>query len=333
MSLTNTQYELLRQTYDQRQQKNRIEHEKRLERLQKELPQLTLLAGQMADCAVTAAERAIHGDEAAVHECSRLLAQYEKEQQELLLHAGYPADYLAPIYDCPDCQDTGYQHTPDGMTSKCHCYHVLASEIMLKDSSHGVIPPENTFENFCYAYYSDQYVDDVTEQTAYQNTCEVVEVVRQYVRDFDHMDNPNLFLYGSVGIGKTYLTHCIMNEMKKTDRAFSYLTAFEFFDLAREYAFSREEGAPPAAQYHDLVTCDILIIDDLGSELNNSFTNTQLYLVLNERMIRRLATIISTNLSLNDIRSIYGERIFSRISGGFTLLRMFGDDIRLKKGV
>lgn len=333
MSLTNTQYELLKQIYDQRQQKNRTEHELRLTRLQKELPQLKLLADQMADCAVTAAERAIHGDEAAAQECNCLLNRYEDEQQQLLLHAGYPADYLAPIYDCPDCQDTGYQHTPDGTTRKCHCYHVLASEIMLKDSSHGVIPPEHTFENFRYDYYSAQYVDDVTEQSAYQNTLEVVDVIRQYIRDFDHLDNRNLFLYGSVGIGKTYLTHCILNEMKKTDRAFSYLTAFEFFDLAREYSFSREEGAPTAAQYHELVTCDILIIDDLGSELNNSFTNTQLYLVLNERMIRRLATIISTNLSLNEIRGIYGERIFSRISGGFTLLRMFGDDIRLKNGV
>lgn len=331
MALTNTQYELLKQTYDQRQQKNRNELIKRKDHIFRLIPRMKELDERISECAVTAVERMINGDNTARNECHRLFEQYEKEKQHLLTQAGYSKDYLSPIYDCKDCRDTGYQYTDSGLTKKCHCYQQLVSEILLADSGRGVIPPEDTFENFQYDYYSEQYIDDITEQSAYQNAFEVVETARRYVRDFDRSDHKNLFIYGSVGIGKTYLTHCIMNEMKKNNKVFFYLTAFEFFDLAREHSFSRDDDEQTATQYHDLVTCDILIIDDLGSELNNSFTNTQLYSVINERMIQNLATIISTNLSLNDIRSIYGERIFSRISGSFELIRMFGDDIRIKK--
>ena len=108
-----------------------------------------------------------------------------------------------------------------------------------------------------------------------------------------------------------------------------YFTAAQLFDIFAKSTFRREEEA--GADCEHIYSCDLLIIDDLGTELSNSFTTSQLFICLNERILRQKPTIISTNLALEDIKSIYSERTFSRISSNYTLLRLTGDDIRIQK--
>ena len=114
-----------------------------------------------------------------------------------------------------------------------------------------------------------------------------------------------------------------------------YLTAFRLFDILEKNKFSKDEDSSLAAsnQFDYILDCDLLIIDDLGTELNNSFTNSQLYLIINERLLRQKSTIISTNLSLPNINTTYGERIFSRIVSSYSVQRIIGEDIRLLKAV
>ena len=154
--------------------------------------------------------------------------------------------------------------------------------------------------------------------------CIAQEFVTSFADEFR-----NLFLYGDTGVGKTFLSNCIAKEL--IDRSFSviYLTSFELFDTLAKSKFEKEKAAESMCEH--IFDCDLLIIDDLGTELANSFTISQLFLCLNERLLRRKSTIISTNLSLESLVDIYSERTFSRITSNYTMLKLTGDDIRIKK--
>ena len=127
--------------------------------------------------------------------------------------------------------------------------------------------------------------------------------------------------------GKTFLSHCIAQELLDTAHCVMYFSAFDLFDLLADSKFSREKNE--GAEF--ILDSDLLIIDDLGTELTNSFVSSQLFLCINERIMRRKSTIISTNLSLESLVEIYSERTFSRITSNYTMLKLTGDDIRIKK--
>ena len=138
-----------------------------------------------------------------------------------------------------------------------------------------------------------------------------------------------ILLYGDTGVGKTFLSHCVAKELIERSFAVIYFTASQLFDIFAKKQF--EKDADVKLDYDHIYDCDLLIIDDLGTEFTNSFTSSQLFICLNERILRRKSTLISTNLSLDDIRKLYSERVFSRISSSYTVLRLIGDDIRIQK--
>ena len=153
-------------------------------------------------------------------------------------------------------------------------------------------------------------------------------VSKEFVRTFGQ-EFRNLFLYGDTGVGKTFLSNCIAKELIDSAYSVIYFTAFELFDIFAKSRFDKDTLAD--TMYGYIFDCDLLIIDDLGTELTNSFIASQLFLCLNERLLKKRSTIISTNLSLESIVEIYSERIFSRITSNYTMLRLTGDDIRIKK--
>lgn len=138
-----------------------------------------------------------------------------------------------------------------------------------------------------------------------------------------------LFFYGDTGVGKTYLSHCIAKEL--IDRAYFvlYFTSFDLFDLLAKNTFQKDAAASDVAGF--IYDCDLLIIDDLGTELTNNFVASQLFCCINERIMNHKSTIISTNLAMDDFLETYSERIFSRISSNYTMLRLIGNDIRIQK--
>jgi len=138
-------------------------------------------------------------------------------------------------------------------------------------------------------------------------------------------------LYGTVGVGKTFLSNCIANQVLNAGHSVIYVTTFTLFDIFQKCVFEKLPNSQE--EYQNIFNCDLLIIDDLGTELGNSFTTSQFFMCINERLLRKKSTIISTNLSLNQLLDQYSERTFSRISNHYQLLKLIGADIRLLKNL
>ena len=150
-----------------------------------------------------------------------------------------------------------------------------------------------------------------------------------FVTDFSG-SSPNLLLYGDVGIGKSFLTHCIAKKLLDTSHTVLYLTSLQLFDILERNKFRHEDISTSNEQIAYMLQSDLLIIDDLGAELVNGFTSSQLYYFIEERHINHKSTIISTNLSFQELRDRYSERIFSRFIGFYHFFLIIGDDIRQK---
>ena len=151
---------------------------------------------------------------------------------------------------------------------------------------------------------------------------------RQFI-DYFEQKPKNLLFYGDTGVGKTFLSNCVAKELLDQGYSVIYFTAFQLFDILSKGVFQKDTDA--IAAHQNIFDCDLLIIDDLGTELSNSFTSSQIFLCINERILRQKSTIISTNLNMNQIVEIYSERTLSRISSNYTIMKLFGDDIRIKK--
>jgi DNA replication protein DnaC len=244
----------------------------------------------------------------------------------LLEQYGYPKDFLQPAYHCPDCKDTGYIGK-----EKCHCFKQAIVDIVYSQSNIKTAIAVENFSAFSYEFYSDDYVEPSIKMTPRQNIKKAVQACKHFIENFDHEYN-NLLLYGNTGVGKTFLANCVAKELLDSAHTVIYLTAFQLFDILEKNKFGKnEDNFESQNQFEYILDCDLLIVDDLGTELNNTFVSSQLYLCINERFLRRKATIISTNLSLDNINANYSERVFSRIASNYTLLKIVGDDIRLKK--
>ena len=190
-----------------------------------------------------------------------------------------------------------------------------------------VLDDEN-FDTFSFGYYSSNYVDSTTGRSSLDNIKEVYRECRDFVDTFSSSFR-NLLLYGNPGIGKTFLSHCIAKELIDKSYSVIYFTAFELFDIMAKSRFDKNPVAE--TMYEHIFNCDLLIIDDLGAETSNPFTVSQLFHCINERLLRRKSTIISTNLSFDSLKETYTERTFSRIMSNYKMLKLTGDDIRIKK--
>ena len=190
----------------------------------------------------------------------------------------------------------------------------------------GILEKEN-FDTFSYDYYADDIYDN-TQLSSLEAARNAVVQCHRFVDTFDDTFE-NLLLFGDTGVGKTFLSNCVAKELLDTGHSVIYFSAHHLFELLAQKTFTREPQA--AESYRNIFDCDLLIIDDLGTELTNTFTTSQFFVCLNERIRKQKSTLISTNLELFDIASIYSERIFSRISNSFIILHLFGNDIRLCK--
>ena len=239
-----------------------------------------------------------------------------RKKRELLLANGYPEDYLSPIYDCPDCKDTGFVNG-----EKCHCLQSRIVNMLYSRSNLKEVLQAENFSVLSYDYYEGEDL---------QNFKKAVENSLSFIRNFD-TEYQNLLFFGAVGTGKTFLSNCIAYELLQHGYSVIYFSASGLFDLLSRQAFASNEKEVLYKTQEDLYNCDLVIIDDLGTELTNAFTNTHLFSILNERSLRKKPVIISTNLSLEGMKERYSERIFSRLVNSFTFRKLSGSDIRIRK--
>jgi DNA replication protein DnaC len=325
MPLNNSQYGELIREYEARQLNNqRILEDRRKEAYQK-VPRLKEIEQAIASCSVRQAAKLLDGDEAALSELKAQIAAYRAEKKELLTASGFPADYFAPVYTCKDCKDTGYIGS-----NRCHCFKQAAIDLVYTQSNLKDVLATENFKHFSFDFYSKEETDSATGMTSYDAARNAYDKCHDFIRHFDDRGEAgNLCFYGNTGIGKTFLSNCIAKELMDTGHSVIYFTAFQLFDILSKGVFEKDEDA--LITHRNIFDCDLLIIDDLGTEFANSFTTSQLFLCLNERILRNKSTIISTNLGLNQIADLYSERVFSRITSRYALIKLFGADIRILK--
>ncbi len=323
MSLTNAQYDEIIRSYDAVQLKNSRLRQQRLKEIYAKEPRLKELDDSIASCSVAQAHKYLDGQQSALVELKVQLANIRQKRQALIRELGYPVNYLDPVYDCPDCHDTGFING-----KRCHCFKQAMINVVYAQSNIRQILAKENFESFSYDYYSDDDINPATGLSALGAAKHAVAECRRFVDTFDRKPN-NLFFYGDTGVGKTFLSNCVAKELLDAGYSVIYFTAFQLFDILSKGVFKKDSDA--IAAHQNIFDCDLLIIDDLGTELSNSFTTSQLFLCINERILRQKSTIISTNLNMNQMVDIYSERTLSRISSNYTILKLFGDDIRIKK--
>lgn len=323
MPLQNAQYDAIMRQYDRKQQFHRHELEARREEVYQKLPRILKINQEIASTSVQAVRFRLAGSEADSMACQEHLQNLIKERNTLLADNGYAQDYLQMHYDCPDCQDTGYI---DG--EKCHCFKKAAVDLLYTQSNMYEILQKENFTHFSFDYYSDTIRNEATGLTARETAHDAVRQARHFIDTFGR-EFRNLFFYGNTGVGKTFLTNCIARELIDRANCVLYFSAFDLFDSLAKNTFQKEHRDPDFQD--DLLTCDLLIIDDLGTELTNSFVTSALFQCINERIMGRKATIISTNLSLDQFNELYSERIFSRITSHYTMIKLIGTDIRIQK--
>lgn len=314
MPLTNTQYDLILHQYEERQRIRRRELDSRRERVYSRIPDYRRLEEKTASLSVSQGKKLLLGEENALQDLHNSLAGLRAKREHLLIEAGFPSDYLNPPFTCPDCQDTGYV---DG--AKCHCFRQAEISLLYEQSGISEMLQSNNFSCLSYDYHTGE--DRVHFEKA-------VETCKDFVKNFDS-DYHNLFFYGTVGTGKSFLSGCVAKELIDTGHAVIYFSATGLFDLLQAAAFDLKNREERKNAYADLYQCDLLIIDDLGTELTNQFTASQLFSLLNERAIGKKAVIISTNLSLRELQDRYSDRIFSRITSNFKVCKLTGPDIRM----
>ncbi len=329
MALKNDQYNQILREYDSRRISNKHDLDRRISHAYTLIPELKELEDAIISLSAQSGRMALRGDDSALNNLKEKISELNSKKAELLVREGLPTDYLEMHYQCKLCQDTGYIDK-----QKCNCFKQAIADLMYSDSNIKAILANENFSKFSFRFYSDDYVDDSLGLSPLSNMQKVVAGCKSFVRHFS-TNRDNLLLLGNTGVGKTFLANCIAKELLDRGYTVIYLTAFRLFDILEKNKFSKDEDRSLAAsnQFDYILDCDLLIIDDLGTELNNSFTNSQLYLIINERLLRQKSTIISTNLSLPNINSTYGERIFSRIVSSYNVQRIIGEDIRLLKAV
>ena len=322
MALSNSQYQAIMRIYNQRQIQNKREQDDRIREVFTKIPQVEALTDEITAAMAQAGRRMIMGDpegaEAMKQEASML-----KEQRILYMRRnGYPADYMEMHYRCRDCRDTGYS---DG--KKCHCFKRMEIEILYDQSNIRDVLARENFDTLSLAYYDREKIDEKTGMTVLEYMTMIIEECKEYVRNFGEEKGSILFT-GSTGCGKTFLSNCIAKELIHRGFSVVYLTATDMFDILSDSRFGNreEEEARDRAAY--ILDCDLLIIDDLGTELINTFTASQLFYCVNERLNRKKGTIISTNLALNRMQDEFTERVTSRIMSQYRIFPLLGDDLR-----
>lgn len=323
MALTNSQYDQIMRDYEAKQRLSRHRLEEQKSKIYAAVPSLRTLEEQIASFSVRQAHQLLEGDKNALHTLKEQLEKAREKRTALLAQAGFtPAD-LEPVYECPDCQDTGYIGN-----RRCHCFKQAAIDLIYTQSNIKAILETENFDTLTFAYYSDESTDPSTGRSPLGNAKLAVNACHSFVEQFDRTFE-NLFFYGSTGAGKTFLSNCVAKALMDSGHSVLYFTSFQLFNILEESKFRQDADAKEQAE--DLFTCDLLIIDDLGTELTNSFSVSQLFLCLNERLLRKKSTIISSNLDLDKLFDTYSERNFSRIISNYTLLKLTGADIRLQK--
>lgn len=320
MPLTNQQFDQLQREYEARRNRHLREMQEKLDRAYDAYPRLAGIDEEVVDLNMIRARAKLGiGQERDVEQ---ELADLSLERCALLAAAGFPDGVAEPEYDCPICRDTGMV---DGR--KCNCFLKAETDLLCSVSGLNDILKKESFGSFRLDCYSERIKDPDNGRSAREAARLALEHSRRFVEQFRE-EYTNLYFYGKTGVGKTFLSHCIAGALIEKGVNVCYLSESSLIELFEESRFRTTDESRAGVRL--ALDCDLLVIDDLGSNPNNSFISSVLLRCIEERHLAKRSTVITTNLSLEDLQDRYSDRIFSRIYSYYKIIYLLGDDIRIK---
>ena len=322
--------DLLKQ-YEKIRIKNTYELENRKKELYLSNPKLQEIDNELNSLSINTAKSILQNNSKEYLEDLKLkIENLKTEKQKILKSLGLPKDYLKPFYNCNMCKDTGYVFG-NGKTSMCNCLKQQIYNIEYNQKNENIIKNQ-IFDNFNINLFSGEinekkYNSNISPR---ENIIDIKNAAIDFINNFDNEDTKNLIFSGATGLGKTFLSNCIVNNLLEKGKTVMYQTAPVMLDNLIADLFAKPENQTGISK--NLLTVDLLVIDDLGTENLNSLKFTELYKIINTRLLsKKTKTIISTNLDLRGLFQTYDERLASRFVGYYDIYRFYGDDIRLKK--
>ncbi|MDD6261283.1 MAG: ATP-binding protein [Clostridiales bacterium] len=319
MGYSRENYRLVREEYENRSLEARNAADARRSELHRVIPRTEEIDRELSATGIKLMGAALGVSRVSVDEIRAGVVKLRAERAALLAAAGYPENYSEPHYECEKCQDTGYV---DGYMCSCMKQRL----IMAGYESSGIarLMQNETFDTFSLEYYAD-------DRRNLENMRYIYQTMRRFAETFDPKSSKSIALFGGTGLGKTHLSTAAAKVIIERGFDVVYTGAIGMFSDFEKVRFGNASGRESGENTDRYFDCDLLIIDDLGSEVANQFTVSCLYDVINTRINKGLPMILSTNLRQDELRQRYWDRITSRIFGEFVTLMLTGTDVRAKK--
>lgn len=296
----------------------------RRDEIEKKLPEVIKIEHEIAKLCLKLSINILNNAENKdiyLKELKEKITDLRIRKSELLVSNNYPINYLDLRYRCPECKDTGFIGN-----NKCICYKQKLVELYYENSDLKEVLKKNNFENFNIELYSYRKTGNEPISPR-KNIEDIASKSWNFIEKFSSSDENLLFL-GNPGTGKTFLSNCVAKELLDRGYLVIYRTAETLIHDLKHIRFNNDDILEDL-----LLNSDLLIIDDLGSEQITDFSKTELFNLLNRRLLKKNKMLISTNYDLEDLLKIYSERISSRLLGEFTLCNFFGEDIRIHQNI
>jgi len=296
-------------------------------------PELLNITNNINSLEIEYAKSILNSDSEKKEKIQNRLLEFKKEKENILNKLQIKKEDFLPEYECKICSDTGYI-TKLYDTKMCNCLKQKLFDEQYNKSNITNIEKEN-FDFFDLSVYSDEidekkYGSPISPK---ENIIKIKKIVKNFIENFEEPNEKNLLFTGNTGLGKTFLSNCIAKELLSKGKTVLYQTAPVMLDTIISCRFDKNENLSDI--YNNILDVDLLIIDDLGTECINNMKFTELFNIINTRLLNQnkkvTKTVISTNLSIKNLFSTYDERIVSRFVGNYNICRFFGDDIRFKK--
>lgn len=325
-SIEDRKKEILR-NYKSKHDNAKIDADRRREKLYLKYPRLQEIEEEINKIGLTSVKKVLFkgmSKEEAKQECEKEMSILTDEKLKIYKENGIPLDYTEPIFECELCDDTGMLKNGQ----KCMCYKQQVLDDVYKLSNMNVLIEKQNFENFNLNLFSDKMNKDGNVQRIFME--ENIRVAKDFIKGIESKDVKSLLFYGPTGSGKTFLSSCIAKEVLDKGYTVVYTTMSELVNLAREHTFGDIDDEVKN-KYNIMNSCDLLIIDDLGTELNSKFIKNVMYTIINNRIISGKKTIISTNLTPQELYNQYTARVFYRILEEYRMLEFIGPNLRVVK--
>lgn len=311
------------------EKKRRFAEGRRLEKataIYQRLPQLETLETKMKKKGISITKGLLSEPEKQQQLLKQLeeeLTQLRRQRHDLMNQHGLKESDFEPVWECAFCQDRGI--LKDG--SHCSCFkQQLINEAYQMSNLAGILEREN-FKTFRLDLFSTETVvaEGVSQR---ENMRQILTECEGFAFNFDLPEEKNLLFYGPTGLGKTFMANCIAKSLLDRGHIVIYQTAIKLINLLENHQFAKDSRDKDPQTLERLFSCDLLIIDDLGTELTNTFTNGQLFQIINTRQLEGRKTLISTNLPPSILMERYDDRICSRIFAHYNFVKFIGRDVR-----